>query len=228
MKIKIFIDTADLEQIKKYRDKVDGFTTNPTLMRRAGIVDYEKWAKEVLKEVKNKPVSFEVLSNNFNEIGRQTKKISNWGENVYVKIPRINIKDLSLVSIIEEFSREGIKINVTAAMLPDHLVYIRNKAPMIFSLFCGRIADTGLNPASIIKEIIGRYAPNNDKVELLWASCREVLNIYQAEEAGVDIITVTPEIFEKYEKFKDMSLQALSLLTVKQFYEDGKASGYTL
>ena len=188
----------------------------------------EGYYKEVLKEVPDKPVSFEVFADEFDEMEGQAKIIASWGKNVYVKIPIINTKGEGLEDLIEELSESGIKINVTAITLWDQALHIRNEAPMIFSFFAGRIADTGLDPILVIKAFIGIYAPNDNLAELLWASTREVLNIYQAEQAGADIITCTPELLEKYYKFKEMDLEELSLITVKQFYEDAKASGFQL
>src|SRR3990167_4460918 len=224
--IKIFLDSCDINLIKEFEPKVQGFTTNPSLARKAGVTDYEKFCKEVLTVVNGKPVSFEVFADEFDEMERQARIISSWGENVYVKIPCQNTKVEDSGNFIERLSNDGIRVNVTAATDSDHLVYIKNNAPMIFSLFCGRIADTGIEPTKSIREVVGRYS--NGDAELLWASPREVLNIYQAEEAGADIITVTPELITKYWKMKGKDLNELSLDTVKQFYNDAKEAGYTL
>src|SRR3990167_10017872 len=224
--MKIFLDSSDISAIKEFEPRVQGFTTNPSLARKAGITDYEEFCKEVLEIVKGKPVSFEVLADEFDEMERQARIISSWGENIYVKIPCQTTRGEDCSNIIEKLSNDGVKVNVTAAMEADHLVYIRNKARIIFSLFCGRIADTGIDPIKSIREVAGRYS--NGDAELLWASPREVLNIYQAEEAGADIITVTPELLTKYWKMKGKDLNELSLDTVKMFYNDAKEAGYTL
>jgi len=224
--IKIFLDSCDINLIKEFEPKVQGFTTNPSLARKAGVTDYEKFCKEVLTVVNGKPVSFEVFADEFDEMERQARIISSWGENVYVKIPVTNTKGESSEDLIINLSKNGIKVNVTAATSPDQLVYIPNVSPMIMSLFCGRVADTGIDPTVFIKEIIGRYS--NGNAELLWASPREVLNIYQAEKAGADIITCTPELLTKYWKMKGKNLNELSLETVKMFFNDAKEAGYTL
>ena len=224
--IKIFLDSCDINLIKEFEPRVQGFTTNPSLARKAGVTDYEKFCKEVLIVVKGKPVSFEVFADEFDEMERQARIISSWGGNVYVKIPCQTTRGEYCRNIIERLSNDGIKVNVTAATEADHVVYIRNKSPMIFSMFCGRIADIGIDPIKSIQEVAGRYS--NGNAELLWASPREVLNIYQAEEALADIITVTPELLTKYWKMKGKDLNELSLETVKMFYNDAKEAGYTL
>lgn len=224
----IYLDTSDLNEIRALKDKVQGFTTNPTLMRKAGVTDYEKFCKDVLEEVDGKPVSFEVFADEFSEMDRQARIISSWGENIYVKIPVTNTKGQGSYETIRILLDHGIKVNVTAVFSRRHLARIEDfinesDTPHIISLFCGRIADTGVDPmwsASYFKEHI--------KGQLLWASPREVLNIYQAKEYGADIITVTPELFRKYEQMKDYDLNQLSLDTVTMFYNDAKASGFTL
>ena len=220
--MKIFLDTSDINEISNLKDKVDGFTTNPTIMRKAGVIDYEKFCKEVLAEVGNKPVSFEVFADDFGEMERQARIISSWGRNVYVKIPITNTKNVITTNLIDRLSKDGIKINVTAIMLRTQLQTISQAtAPMILSFFAGRIADTGIDPKDI-------FTPTIHNTESLWASPREVLNIYQAEQAGADIITVTPELFRKYEKMKGYDLNQLSLDTVQMFYQDAKESGFKL
>lgn len=220
--IKIFLDSSDIEEIKNFKDKVDGFTTNPSLMKKAGVKDYESWAKKVLEIVKDKPVSFEVIADDFDEMERQARIISSWGKNIYVKIPITNTLGVITGNLIDKLSKDGIKINVTAIMRRDQLQFLSQAvAPMILSFFAGRIADTGIDPRNI-------FRPSIYNMETLWASPREVLNIYQAEQAGADIITCTPELIKKYEKFKGMDLNVLSLMTVKQFYEDAKESGLKL
>lgn len=224
--MKIFLDSSDLNQIKAWKDRVDGFTTNPSLMKKAGVTDYEKFCKEVLELIPDKPVSFEVFADEFDEMERQASIISSWGKNVYVKIPITNTKGESSLLFIQKLTKE-IQLNITAITDVSSFTtfLISPHLPMIFSYFAGRVADTGRNPIgalSYLKRII------DEKIEILWASTREVLNIYQAEQGGCDIITCTPELLEKYHKFKDMDLDKLSLMTVKQFYEDAQAAGYTL
>lgn len=215
--IKIFLDTSDINEIRALKNKVDGFTTNPTLMRKAGVDNYEKFCKEVLSEIQSKPVSFEVFSDEFDEMEQQAKIISSWSENIYVKIPITNTKGKSSIDLINKLQFDGIKINITAVFYFDQLNgLIDHMTPRIISIFAGRIADTGIEPKMF------KYG----FAEILWASPREVLNIYQAEKAGADIITVTPELFRKYEKMRNYDLRQLSLDTVKMFYSDGQAAGY--
>ena len=223
--IKIFLDSSDISAIREYKDKVQGFTTNPTLMRKAGVTDYEKFCKEVLAEVGNKPVSFEVFADDFDEMERQAKLISSWGDNVYVKIPIMNTKGEGSFGLIKKLS--DLKLNVTAVTEITQVESLKTliNPESIISIFAGRIADTGIDPMEYVskaKNLVG------ESVQILWASSREVLNIYQAQEAKADIITCTPELIAKYEKFKDMDLDELSLETVKMFYNDGKEAGYKL
>lgn len=222
--MKIFLDTSDINAIKEFEPKVDGFTTNPTLMKKAGIKDYEKFCKEVLTVVNNKPVSFEVFADEFDEMERQTRIISSWGDNVYVKIPITNTKGEHSAPLISNLLSKHIKLNITAVMDWKQIHgFYPNLTPCIISIFAGRIADTGRNPIFYIPT---PYWPKFGDV--LWASSREVLNIYQAEEAGADIITVTPELLMKYWKMKGKDLGELSLDTVRMFYNDAKESGYSL
>jgi len=211
--------------IKEYRDKVQGFTTNPTLMRKAGVTDYAAFCKEVLRVVPDKPVSFEVFADDFSEMERQARLISSWGNNVYVKIPITNTKGEFTTGLVKKLA--GLKLNITAITEVSQVRKIKSVigSKSIISIFAGRIADTGRDPNKFItdsKDLIGTRA------QILWASPREVLNIYQANNVNADIITCTPELLAKYEKFKKMNLGKLSLETVKMFYEDGKAAGYKL
>lgn len=225
--MKIFLDSSDVNEIRKWKDKVDGCTTNPTLMRKAGITDYEKFCKEVLLEVPDKPVSFEVFADEFDEMERQAKIISSWGENVYVKIPVTNTQRESSSNLIESLTDEGIKLNITAVFTLEQILFsFVPKAPMIISVFAGRIADTGVDPMPVMKTF-SEYT-SQLAAELLWASPREVLNIDQAEQCGMDIITCTPDLLEKYTKLRGKNLNEFSLDTVKMFYEDAKASGFKL
>lgn len=232
LKIKIFADGAEKEGMLALNKLscIKGFTTNPTLMRKAGISDYVAFAKEILSVINIKPISFEVFSDNFDEMERQARIINSWGKNIYVKIPITNTRGESSFNLIKRLSAAGIKINVTAiltlAQVEHILGALNQKTPAIISVFAGRIADTGCDPLPIMKQAktMLKAVPN---VELLWASPRELLNIYHAEEAGCDIITVTHDVLKKIEKI-GYDHTALSLDTVKMFYEDGQKAGYKL
>jgi len=223
--IKIFLDSSDINVIKEHKDQVQGFTTNPTLMRKAGITDYQKFCREVLKIVRTKPVSFEVFADDPDEMERQARLISAWGNNVYVKIPVTNTKGKSSFELIKRLSK--LKLNITAVTELSQVKALKNvlNPKSIISIFAGRIADTGLDPRESVsktKKFFGGSA------QILWASPREVLNVYQAEESGVDIITCTPDLIAKFNKFKGMNLQKLSLETVKMFHKDGREAGFKL
>lgn len=228
--IRIFADGADIEAIRSL-DKnplIKGFTTNPTLARKAGVTDYEGFCKEVLSFT-DKPVSFEVFADDFEEMGRQAKIIHSWGENVYVKIPIVNTFGQSAIPLIRALYKLGIKLNVTAVFTERQIVQIAEsvdgRIPSIVSVFAGRIADTGIDPRDLM--VMARVALPQ-KAQLLWASPREVLNIYQAYDCGCDIITCTPELIKKYEAMRGRDLTRLCIDTVEMFYNDGKAAGFTL
>src|SRR3990167_2304922 len=231
MKIRIYADGADLGTILELNKNpiISGFTTNPTLLRKAGVADYEVFAKSVLSEV-GKPISFEVFADEFDEMIRQARIISSWGDSVFVKIPITNTQSQSSMGVVDTLGQEGIKLNITAVTTREQIDEIAetlmySEAPVIVSIFAGRIADTGVNPVPIIA-----YARHvlPARAEVLWASPREVLNIYQAEEAGADIITCTPDLIKKYEQLKGKDLAEFSLDTVKMFFDDGQAAGYKL
>lgn len=232
LRIKIFADGADkASMVELAKDPlIKGFTTNPTLMRKAGVSDYTSFAKEVLAEIKNKPVSFEVFSDDFPEMERQARIIASWAPNVYVKIPVMNTKKESSAPLVKKLAAEGVKINVTAiltlAQVKEVVVALSPKVPAVISIFAGRIADTGIDPIPVMREAkaIVATGPN---YELLWASPRELLNIYHAEEVGADIITVTPDILKKGAMI-GLDHHELSYQTVKMFYDDGQKVGYTL
>lgn len=232
LKIKIFTDGADKESMLTMNKKpwVAGFTTNPTLMKKAGVTDYEAFAREILEHITEKPISFEVFADEFDEMERQARKIAAWGVNVYVKIPITNTKGEPSLGLIRRLSQDGIKLNVTAVFtveqVRDVVDALTPNVPSIVSVFAGRIADTGRDPIPIMKEA-KRLTSQNPSLELLWASPRELLNIFHAEEAGTDIITVTPDVLKKAYKI-GFDLEEFSLETVKMFYEDGKAAGYKL
>ena len=229
---KIFADGADLnEMIELNKDpSIEGFTTNPSLMRKAGVKNYEDFAKEVLSNIPDKPISFEVFADEFNEMERQAKIIAEWGNNVYVKIPIMNTKGEMSYELISRLSDMGIKQNITAILefkqveeLYDHL---NKDTGNIISIFAGRIADTGIDPLDTMIKSVNLYK-NHDTCEILWASPREVLNFYQAEEIGCHIITITKDIINKL-SLKGKDLEKYSQETVKTFYNDACDSGFSL
>jgi transaldolase len=232
LNIKIFADGAEkASMVALDKDPlVKGFTTNPTLMRKAGISDYAGFAKEVLAEITTKPISFEVFSDDFAEMERQARIINSWASNVYVKIPVMNTKKESSFDLVKKLAADGVKLNVTAILTTAQVAHIEKalnpKVPAIISVFAGRVADTGYDPIPLMQESKAILAANPN-YELLWASPREVLNIFQAEEVGAHIITVTPEIIKKGEMI-GMDHHELSLQTVKMFYDDGQKVGYSL
>jgi transaldolase len=229
IKTKIFADGADLQSMIDLNklSYIKGLTTNPTLMKKAGIIDYEKFAKSVLNNIKEKPVSFEVFSDNHNEMYQQAKKISSWGENAFSKIPICNTKKEYTYELIKKLSNENIKINVTAIMTKEQInnvyKYLNKNTKSYISIFAGRIADTGRNPEDIIKCAVNICKDYNS--EIIWASTRELFNIFQCASLGCDIITVTPDIISKLNSiYKD--LEQHSVDTVKMFYNDAKLAGY--
>ncbi len=232
IKIKLFADGAEKASMVELAAKsyIKGFTTNPTLMRKAGVTDYTAFAKEIHAVIREKPLSFEVFSDDFMDMERQASIIASWGSNVYVKIPIINTRGESSAPLVKRLVEKGIKVNVTAIYTMEQVKTIAEvlspKIPSIISIFAGRIADTGRDPVPYMMESKNILA-KNVAAELLWASSRELLNIFQAEDAGCDIITVTPEILKKLGKL-DADLTAFSLETVKMFFEDGKSAGYML
>lgn len=232
LKIKIFADGADLKaMLDQYKSGlIKGFTTNPTLMQKNGINNYEVFAKEVLKNIKDLPISFEVFSDEFNEMERQAKTISSWGKNVTVKIPITNTKGESSIPLIKKLSSDGLSLNVTAILTVEQVRLVKDVLnPNIYSIvsvFAGRIADTGRDPMPYMIESAKILRPLTN-TELLWASSRELLNIFQAEQAGCHIITVTNDIFKKLSNIgKDLT--ELSLDTVKMFYDDACKAGFKI
>ena len=230
--IKLFADGADKQGIlEMYKNpSIDGFTTNPTLMRKVGITDYVTFAKEILDEITDKPVSFEVFADEYEEMEQQALKISKWGENVYVKIPVMNTKMMPSYELIRHLSLKGVKINITAIMTLEQVRMVSESViggPSCFvSVFAGRIADTGVDPVPLMRQALKilKIAPN---AELLWASPREVLNVYQAESIGCHIITATNDILKKL-NLKAKDLTEFSQETVQMFYQDAQASGFKL
>ena len=230
--IKIFADGAELKtMIEQYKNRaVQGFTTNPTLMRKGGVTDYESFAKEVLKHIPDMPISFEVFSDEFDEMERQAQKIASWGPNVNVKIPITNTKQQSSIPLVKKLSTSGLSLNVTAILTVDQVRQVKEALnPDVYSIvsvFAGRIADTGRDPMPIMKECAQILKPLK-KADLLWASSRELLNIFQAIVTGCHIITVTNDILKKLPGVgKDLA--ELSLDTVKMFYNDASAAGFKI
>jgi len=231
--IKIFADGADLEGIVDLYRKpfIKGFTTNPTLIRKAGASDYEAFAHTVLESVTDKPISFEVFSDEFPEMRRQALKIKDWQENVYVKIPITNTRAESAIDLIRDLAGEGVKLNVTAILTRGQVEAVagalNREVPSVVSVFAGRVADTGVDPLPLMKESLQLIAAL-PSAELLWASVREVLNIFQAASCGCHIVTVPHDILAKVGKLGGMNLEELSLDTVRMFYADAKAAGFQL
>jgi transaldolase len=232
LKIDLYADGADVREMIAARDSglVKGFTTNPTLMRKSGISDYEKFAREALQAVSGMPISFEVFADEFDEMERQAKRITEWGDGVFVKIPITNTRGQSSIDLVRRLSAAGVKLNITAILTVDQVRCVVDAVdrdvPAIVSVFAGRIADTGRDPVPIMSEAasIVRKKP---KAQLLWASPRELLNIFQADACGCQIITVTADILKKL-SMVGKSLEELSLDTVKMFYNDAASAGFRL
>lgn len=232
LKIKLFADGAVLEEmISAYKEGVvKGFTTNPSLMKKAGITDYVSFAKEVITHIPDLPISFEVFTDNFDQMIREAEEIASWGDNVYVKIPITNSYGELSIPLIKDLSKKAVKLNVTAILTLEQVQQVVDAfAPgthNIVSVFAGRIADTGIDPIPTMKKTaeICHQKPNT---ELLWASSRELLNIFQAEECNCDIITCTPDILRKLSNVgKDLT--QLSLETVQMFSKDSKDLGFSI
>ena len=229
---KIFCDIADIKLIKKFNKKkiVKGFTTNPSLIRKAGAEDYENYCLKIIKSCKNKPVSLEVFADSNKEMEKQGLTISNWGKNVYVKIPIINSKGIFTGKTIRKLNNNNVKLNITAvystAQVQKILRVINKKTKVIISIFAGRAGDTGIDPIPVFKKSL-KLTKKFRNVEILWASVREPYNYTQAKNLGCQIITIPPKIIEKIEKF-GKSLNQLSLETVKGFLIDSKKSKFRL
>lgn len=232
LKVKIFADGADKNGMIEMYNKpfIKGLTTNPTLMKKAGITDYESFAKDILKTVTDKPISFEVFSDELNEMKRQALKIATWGNNVYVKIPITNTKRESTGSLIKELSDRGVKLNITAIMtleqVRDVVLSLNPEVSSYVSVFAGRIADTGIDPISLMEAAV-KITKLKPKAEVIWASPRELLNIFHADQIGCQIITVTNDILKKLD-LVGYDLENYSLDTVKMFYNDATAAGFNL
>ncbi len=232
LKVKVFADGADKEgMLEMYRlPYIRGFTTNPTLMRKAGVKDYRAFAKEMVKLIPDRPLSFEVFSDDFSEMERQAREIASWGSNVYVKIPITNTRADPAYDLAGRLSHAGVQLNITAIMTLEQvrevLLKLSPKVSSYISVFAGRIADTGRDPLPLMAAAVEllKIVPS---AELIWASPRELLNVFHAEAIGCHIITVTNDILKKM-KLVDYDLGAYSLDTVKMFYEDAHGAGYAL
>ena len=232
MKTKIFCDIADFETIKFFNKKsiVDGFTTNPSLMRQAGAKNYKDYSIKILKVCKKKPISFEVFADDAKEMLKQAYKINTWGKNVYVKIPVVNSKGLFMGSVIKELSDKGIKLNITAVYTYEQAkkIYksLNKKTKSIISIFAGRMADKGKDPLPIFKKSIS-LTKKNKNVEILWASTREAYNYIQAKQLKCNIITMPPKVINQINSF-GKSFKAMTIDTVKGFLKDSKKSKFRL
>ncbi|MCP5116644.1 MAG: transaldolase [bacterium] len=232
LRVKLFADGADRDAIRELsgRPYIRGFTTNPTLMRKAGVADFEAFAKELLTEIRDRPISFEVFADDFAEMERQAHRIASWAENVYVKIPVTNTKRESSAPLVRRLTRAGVKLNVTALLTLDQVSRIGDAlaggSPSIVSVFAGRIADSGRDPVPHMAKAATILRPEQ-QIELLWASPREVLNIFQADTAGCHIITVGKALLDKLPLI-GQDLDERSLETVKMFHSDARAAGYEL
>ena len=232
MNTKIFCDIAEINQIKKFNKKkiVKGFTTNPSLMRKAGAKDYKSYAKKILKVCLNKPVSLEVFADDYINMKKQALKINTWGKNIYVKIPITNSKGIFMGKVIKELNNQNIKLNITAVYSANQtkkiLKLINKKTKVIISIFAGRAGDTGKDPVPEFKKSV-MFSKKFKNVEILWASVREPYNFLQAKQLGCHIITVPPSIIQKIEKF-GKSFDQLTKETVKNFLSDSKKSRFKI
>jgi transaldolase len=232
LKVKLFADGAEkLSMLELYRNPlIKGFTTNPTLMRKAGISDYEAFARDILEAIPDRPISLEVFADDFPDMARQARKIAAWGPNVYVKIPVTNTRRESSADLVRALTQDGVKLNVTAILALDQVREVVNAlsggAPSNVSVFAGRIADTGIDPVPLMASAMEILRPH-PQMELIWASPRELLNVFQADDIGCHIITATPDILKKLSLVgKDLS--EYSLDTVRMFYDDATKSGFRL
>jgi len=232
LKVKLFADGADLSGMIEMAEKpyISGLTTNPTLMKKAGITNYEEFAKRVLSEIKILPISFEVFSDDIESMKKQGEKIASWGDNVFVKIPVTNTQGISTKPVISFLTKMGVKVNVTALMTDNQVENIIDalnpNVESYISIFAGRIADTGRNPVPIMEKSI-QILSQNKNAELIWASPRELLNIFQADEIGCHIITATNDILQKL-NLQGKNLEEYSLETVQMFHRDAQISGFSI
>jgi transaldolase len=232
LRVRVFADGAEITSIAALARQpyIKGFTTNPTLMRKAGITDYRAFAREVLQAVPDRPISFEVFSDDFDVMERQAREIASWGEHVYVKIPVTNTERRSACGLIERLSSAGVKVNVTAVMTLEQVEQVAgalsDRVPSCVSVFAGRIADTGRDPVPMMAAAL-QVLQSRPRAELIWASPREVLNIFQADAVGCHIITVTTDLLRKLD-LVGRDLDVFSLDTVKMFHDDAARSGFEI
>jgi transaldolase len=232
LKVKLFADGAEKKSmLELYANPlIQGFTTNPTLMRKANIIDYQAFARDILAVIHDRPISFEVFADDFDEMERQARLIATWGPNVYVKIPVTNTRRESACPLVNRLSHHGIKLNVTALLTLDQVRQVacalEGGAPSYISVFAGRIADTGVDPVPMMAEAV-RILSGHPEMELIWASPRELLNVFQADEIGCHIITATTDILKKL-SLVSKDLTDYSLETVRMFADDAAKSGFTL
>jgi len=232
LKVKIFADGADKAGMLEMASKsfIKGLTTNPTLMKKAGIVDYKAFALEILSEIKEKPISFEVFSDDFDEMEKQALEIASWGENVYVKLPITNTKGEPIYNLISKLANKKVKLNITAIMTFEQVKnVVSNLNPLVpsyVSVFAGRIADTGRDPLPLMIDCVNALKVN-PLAELIWASPRELFNIFQADQIGCQVITVTNDVLKKLD-LVGKDLNDYSLDTVKMFYNDALSAGFSI
>ena len=232
LNIEIYADGADYDSILNFSKDplIKGFTTNPTLMKKAGVLDYKTFAKDILKLIDNKPISFEVFADDINEMERQAYEIASWGKNINIKIPITNTTGQSTSELVRKLTDDKIICNVTAIFTIDQLRSIidkiSNTSKIILSVFAGRIADTGIDPIPLIKESVN-LSKNIKGCKILWASPREFLNVFQAEDAGCHIITLAPDLISKVKNY-NKNLDEFSLETVKMFFVDAQNAGYKI
>jgi transaldolase len=231
LRVKIFADGADAPEMLEMYSKpyIKGLTTNPTLMRKAGILNYRAFAREILAQIRDKPLSFEVVCDEFAEMERQALEISGWADNVYVKIPVTNTRGEASYDLIRRLASRGVKLNVTAIMtlaqVREVVSALSPEVPGFVSVFAGRIADTGVDPLPLMADAVGMLKMHS-KAELIWASPREVLNIFQADSIGCDVVTATRDILKKL-PLVGYDLDEYSLDTVRMFYRDAVAAGFS-
>jgi transaldolase len=232
LKTEIYADGAEIKDILSLNKKkfIKGFTTNPSLMRKSGVKDYVVFCQKILRAIKKKPVSFEVFSDNTEKIKDQARKISSWGRNVFVKIPIQNTKGKDMTNLIIDLSFEKIKINVTAvftfSQVKKIIDNVNNDSEVIISVFAGRIADTGIDPEVIVAKIV-KYSQFKKNIKILWASPREIFNLYQAHRCGCHLITLSGELIKKL-KFYNKNLESFSRETSLMFFNDARSAGYKL
>lgn len=230
--IELYADGAKVEEmLSAYRAGLaDGFTTNPTLMAKAGVRDYREFARSILAEIPGLPISFEVIADDFEEMGRQAREIASWGPNVFVKVPISNTLGESSLPLIAELCAEGVQVNATAVMTLEQVAgvveAVRDEVPAIVSIFAGRIADTGVDPVPVMREAV-RISARRPQLRVLWASPREVLNLYQAAACGCHVIAITPELLAKL-SLRGKDLEEFSRETVQMFYDDATRAGYRI